>query len=164
MTSCLVYIGDEILHNYVGMIISHEIRIPTNQRGFLWTKEDSYEPKRIQWKVRPVSFRASFAVTPPIKTKTTLPETNSFHLKKHLGNPIPFVLWIMKSPFVWITVAVTCQHIKWFELGQLGPHMFDVELLVANLLLLIRQWKIDIISQESTGNPPMPPPTQEIRP
>ena len=40
-----MYLGDEILHNYVGMIISHEIRIPANQRGFLWTKEDSMESK-----------------------------------------------------------------------------------------------------------------------
>ncbi len=30
----LLYIGDEILPNYMGIIIDHEIRIPINQPGF----------------------------------------------------------------------------------------------------------------------------------
>ena len=32
----LGYIGDEILPSYIGIIISHEIRIPINQPGFQW--------------------------------------------------------------------------------------------------------------------------------
>ena len=31
---CLEYIGDEILPSYIGIKISHEIRIPINQPGF----------------------------------------------------------------------------------------------------------------------------------
>ena len=33
-TGCLACIGDEILPNYIGIIINHEIRIPINQPGF----------------------------------------------------------------------------------------------------------------------------------
>ena len=36
---CLVYIGDEILPSYIGILINHY--------------KDPYEPTRIQWKVGP---------------------------------------------------------------------------------------------------------------
>jgi len=45
----LLYIRDEILPNYIGIIISHEIRIPINQPGFNGMSSQGFDPCSNGW-------------------------------------------------------------------------------------------------------------------